>query len=205
MGEAARHRRVRPGRRRARRAHDGGVRALLSLGLVAAVGASGTLAYWTDSVTVSGTTLSAGTLDLRVNGSDTVTGFTTMNIATLVPGNTTAAVLTVTNNGTAPLRYSLDAAATNADGKGLGAALTVKITADAATTGSSPSVTCAGSALAGSGSAFAADLVPAASPRQLAAGASETLCVQATLPSNAASSLQGATTDVTFTATGRSF
>lgn len=204
MAEHPGHRAPDPGRRRGPR-RPPRVRGLLSLGLVAALGASGTLAYWTDSVTVSGTTISTGTIDLKVNGSNTVTGFTTMNLASMVPGNTTAAVLTISNTGTAPLRYSLDASASNADGKGLGAALTVKVTGDAATTGSAPSVTCAGTALAGTGTAFAADLVPAASPRQLAAGASETLCLQATLPSGASSSLQGATTDVTLTATGSSF
>jgi hypothetical protein len=42
-------------------------------------------------------------------------------------------------------------------------------------------------------------------PRLLAAGASETLCIQATLPTNASTTLQGATTNVTFTFNGTSF
>ncbi len=208
MGE---RRAVRAAGRRRARGRQGLVRglplrAVLSLGLVAGVGATGTYAYWTDSVAVSGTTISAGTIDLKVNGSDTVTSYTTMNLSTMVPGNTVAGVLTVTNSGTAPLHYYVDSAASNGDGKGLGAALTVKVTGDSATTGSSPSVTCAGSALAGTGTSFSSSLVGSSgSPRLLAAGASETLCVQASLASNASTSLQGATTNVTFAFSGTSF
>lgn len=192
--------------RAARRADSRSLRILLSLGMVVGVGATGTFAAWTDSVTVTGTSITAGTIDLKVNNLDTVTGYTTMNISNMVPGNTTAGVLTVKNAGTAPLKYYLDASTTNADGKGLGAALTAKVTGDSAVTGSSPSATCAGSALSGSSTAFGASLLgSAASPRLLAAGASETICIQATLPTSAATSLQGATTNVTFTFSGTSF
>lgn len=177
-------------------------RALLSLGVVLVVGSGGSFAYWSDSVTVSGTAITAGTIDLKVNSLDTVTGYTTMNIAAMVPGNSVAGVLTIKNAGTAPFTYYGDAAASNADGKGLGAALLVKVTGDALTTGSSPTVTCPGTPLTGTGSSFTSSLVGSSgTPRQLAAGASETICIQASLPATAASSLQGATTNVTFTFT----
>ena len=52
------------------------VRAALSLGVVATVGATGTFAYWTDSVTIAGATFTAASIDLQVNGSNTVTGDT---------------------------------------------------------------------------------------------------------------------------------
>ena len=35
-----------------------------------AVGATGTFAYWTDDVTITGTTFTAGTLDLQVNDAE---------------------------------------------------------------------------------------------------------------------------------------
>jgi predicted ribosomally synthesized peptide with SipW-like signal peptide len=182
------------------------LRALLSLGVVVGVGATGTYAYWTDSVQVTGTTISTGTIDLKVNNNDEVTDFATMNVSTMVPGDSTAGVVTVRNSGTAPLHYFVDASPSNADGKGLGAALAVKVTGDAATSGPGRAVTCAGSALAGSGTEFAAALLgSAASPRLLAAGASETVCIQATLPTNAPASLQAATTDITFLFSGTSF
>lgn len=182
------------------------VRALLGLGLVLGLGTTGTYAYWTDSVPVTGTTISTGTIDLRVDGADAVAGWATMSLAGMVPGNSTAATLTVTNSGTAPVHYWADASAGNADGKGLGAALVVKVTGDAGTSGAAPATTCAGAALAGTGTSFGVDLVgSAASPRLLAPGASETLCVQATLPTDASSALQGASTDVAFTFEGTSF
>ncbi len=34
------------------------------------VGATGTFAFWTDDVTITGTSFTAGTLDLKVNNSD---------------------------------------------------------------------------------------------------------------------------------------
>jgi predicted ribosomally synthesized peptide with SipW-like signal peptide len=178
------------------------VRVLLAFGVVAVVGTAGTYAFWTDSVPISGTTFTAGTIDLRVNNLDTVSGYTTLNLAAMVPGNTVAGVLTIKNNGTAPLKYTATTTASNADGKGLGAALTVKVTGDAAVTGTSPAATCAGTALAGTGTTLGGGLV--STGRLLAAGSSETLCVQVTLPATAPSALQGATTNVAFTFAGTS-
>jgi predicted ribosomally synthesized peptide with SipW-like signal peptide len=174
--------------------------------MVVGVGATGTFAAWTDSVTVSGTSIRTGTIDLQVNGSNSVTGYSTMNISNMVPGNSTAAVLTVTNAGTAPLKYYLDASGTNPDSKGLAGALVAKVTGDSATAGSLPAKTCGGSALGGSGVAFTNSLLGnVASPRLLGAGASDTLCIQATLPISAGSNLQGASTSITFTFQGTSF
>jgi predicted ribosomally synthesized peptide with SipW-like signal peptide len=185
-----------------RRADSRSLRLVLSLGMVVGVGATGTFAAWTDSVTVTGTSISTGTIDLKVNGSDSVVGYSTMNISNMVPGNTTAGVLTVRNGGTAPLRYYLDASATGS----LGAALVAKVTGDGTTSGTSPFVNCAGTALGSSGVAFGPSLLgSSSSQRQLAPGASETLCIQASLPTNASTTLQGATTSITFTFQGTSF
>jgi predicted ribosomally synthesized peptide with SipW-like signal peptide len=186
------------------------LRALLSLGMVVGLGATGTYAYWTDTATVSGTAISAGTIDLKVNkgvggDQDNISDYTTMNISTMVPGNSTAGTITVKNNGTAPLNYYVNASGTNTDTKGLAAALTIKVTGDAATGGSGSAKTCPGAALS-TATGFGADMLgSAAVPRLLAAGASETLCIQATLPTNASTTLQGATTNVTFTFNGTSF
>jgi predicted ribosomally synthesized peptide with SipW-like signal peptide len=187
-----------------RRLDSRSLRIVLSLGLVVGVGATGTFAAWSDTATVQGTSITAGTIDLKLNGAnDNVTGYTTMNISNMVPGNTTAGVITVKNNGTAPLKYYLDASAGGPNA--LFSALQAKVTGDAATTGSSPSVVCPGAALASSSSTFGSGLLSAASPRLLAAGATENICIQATLPSNAASTLQGVTANITFTFTGNSF
>jgi predicted ribosomally synthesized peptide with SipW-like signal peptide len=195
-----------PRARRSRHAapltRSGRLRALLALGVVVLLGTAGTFASWTDNVTVTGSTFTAGTIDLKINNLDTVTGYTALDIAAMVPGNSVAAVLTVKNAGTAPLKYTASTTASNTDGKGLGTTLVVKVTGDASVTGTSPTATCAGTALSGTGTAFGGSLV--STGRLLAAGASETLCVQVTLPASAPTSLQGATTGVGFTFTGTS-
>lgn len=179
------------------------LRAVLGLGAVLGVGAVGTFAHWTDSVEVSGTTFTAGTIDLLIAGDpDDAVAFTTMSFSALVPGSATAGVLTVKNAGTAPLKYTAVAAASNADAKGLRDHLTARVTGAATVTGSAPSATCGGSVLAGTGTGFNAGIVTTG--RTLAAGSTETLCVQATLSAAAPSALQGATTDITFTFTATS-
>ncbi len=185
-----------------RRLRDTRVLAAMSLGVVAACAATGTFALWSDSATISGTTISSGSIDLKVNSNvDSDNGFTTMSLANMVPGNSAAGVITVRNAGNSPFTYYVDGAASNADGKGLGTALVVKVTGDATRSGASPNFTCAGSALANTGTSFAANLVQSSNPRLLAAGSSETLCVQATLPTGASTSLQNATTNASFTIT----
>lgn len=194
------HRGGKDARRRSRRWRTDGlsVRVLLSLGIFGVLAVPGTYASWADSAQVSGTTVATGTVDLEVENTDLLSGWTAMNSSTLEPGDSTAAVLTVTNTGTAPLRYFVDATSSNVDGKGLGAVLAAKVTTDATTTGASPSVRCAGTPLSVSGTAFSANLVgTAAAPRVLAGGATEKLCVQARMP--VGSVAQGATTDIGFT------
>lgn len=177
------------------------VKALLSLGLVATISVGGSMAYWSDTATVTGVTLTAGTLDLKVNNVDNVTGYTAMNISNMVPGNSTAGVLTVRNAGTVPLTYTITSSGTNTDSKNLVGALVAKVTTDSVTTGTSPAVRCAGTAISSSGTSFTGGLVGSGIKRTLAAGSSETICIQATLPTNAAASLQGGTTNITFTLT----
>lgn len=194
----SRHAAARPQRRALGMLGSVRFRALLGLAALLALAAPGTYAHWTDEVTVSGATFTSGTLDLRVDNSDgPVTGYTTMNLSAMVPGNSTAGVLTIRNNGTAPLKYTAVTAATNLDTKNLAGALTVKVTGGNAVTGTSPATTCAGTALTGTGSTLGGALVT--TKRTLQPGTTETLCVQVTLPTNANTTLQGATTDVTFT------
>ena len=178
------------------------VRAVLGLAVVLALATPGTYAHWTDEVQVSGTTITSGTLDLRVDGQDQVTGYAALDIAPMVPGNSAAAVLTIRNNGTAPLKYTAGTSATNADGKSLGAALVVKVTGDTTVTGSAPATTCAGAALPGTATSLNGPLI--STGRLLAPGVSEKVCVQVTMPTHAVSALQGSTSTVGITFTGTS-
>lgn len=177
-------------------------RAALSLGVVLAVGATGTFAYWTDSATIDGTTFTAGTIDLQVNGANPP-AYTTLNLDTMVPGNSMAGTLVVRNNGNVPLKYTATSSSAPAV---LSGALVVKVTGDLNTSGASPSKTCGGTALAGAattlGGVTAAPLL--ATGRQLQPGVSETICIQVTLPTNADPSLQGKTSAVSFMFTGSS-
>lgn len=169
---------------------------MLSFGIVLVVTVPGTQAAWVDPVTGTAT-IGSGTVDLKVQNGDAVTTFTSMNISSMEPGDSTAGVLTVNNAGTAPLNYYVDASTTNADGKGLGASLTAKVTADASVSGG----TCAGSALSGTGTSFGSNLVgSSASPRTLAGGATETLCIQARLPDGGSALSAGTNISFTFNA-----
>lgn len=173
------------------------VRAALGLGVVLSAGVTGTFAYWSDAVTVSGTTFGTGTVDLKVNNSDSMSGYVTLNLSTMVPGNSMAGVLTIRNGGTAPLKYTAVTTATNTDGKNLRGSLVVKVSGATTVTGTSPTLSCGGTALAGSSTTLDGPLL--STGRQLAAGASESVCVQITLNAAASTALQGATTDVVFT------
>lgn len=167
--------------------------------LVALAGAIPAYAFWRDTGTINGAELDTGTLALRVNGANPFTAFTDLSFGMMTPGASTAGVLTVTNTGTTPLDYWADAAAGNADGQGLGAALVVAVTNAATVTGTAPAATCGGTTITPSGTSFSNNLVATqADPRPLAPGASETLCIQASLPASAPASLMGATTQVAF-------
>lgn len=190
------------GKRQRSRWASARLRAALGLGVVLSAGVMGTHAYWTDSVSVQGATFSTGALDLQVNNLDAAVDFSTISLAGMVPGNTTAGVLTVKNAGTVPLKYTATSAATNADGKGLGAALAAKITGASSVTGSGASRTCGGSALPGTGTSLNGSII--STGRTLAVGATETLCVQVTLSATAPSALQAATTTATLSFNGTS-
>jgi predicted ribosomally synthesized peptide with SipW-like signal peptide len=182
-------------------------RAALSLGVVLSVGVTGTSALWSDSSTVTGTTFTAGTVKLNLKDGTganpfqhDLSGYASLNLATMVPGNSTAAVITVKNAGTAPLTFVASSSATNADGLNLAGALVVKVTADNATGGSGLVLTCPGSAIASSGTSLNGSLLT--TPIALSATSTTTVCVQVSLPSNANTLLQGATSNATLTFTG---
>jgi predicted ribosomally synthesized peptide with SipW-like signal peptide len=172
------------------------IRAVLSLGLVLGVGSAGTFAYWTDEATVTGLTITAGTLDLELqDDADDSVSFTSLNISTMIPGQSVAGVLKVENVGNVGFTYT---AATSVSNSTLASALDVKVT-NGAVSGSSPSATCSGTQLSGTGSTLSQALV--STGRSLAASASENLCIQVSMPSGASSSLQGLSTNVTYTFT----
>lgn len=104
------------GTHRAERAHGRPLPALL-LTLVALLGATGglgTFAYWNDVETVSGGTVTAGSLDLTVEDSNgiAVGQWNQLTLANFAPGESVAAALTVRNVGTTPFTVAVAASGT---------------------------------------------------------------------------------------------
>jgi camelysin-like metallo-endopeptidase len=175
-------------RRRKRRR---GIVALLGAVSILTIGAgSMSLAQFTDSAT-STWAFATGTID--VNTSPAVL----TAISNMLPGDTATQALTVSNAGTGDLRYAMSVAATNPLGTAL--QLTVK-TQDggggcAAFTGTS---VLAATTLNGAG--FGSSVQGAqAGDRNIAAGATEVLCLRVSLPLATGNSLQAASSAATFT------
>src|SRR5258706_14919145 len=175
-------------RRRKRRR---GIVALLGAVSILTIGAgSMSLAQFTDSAT-STWAFATGTID--VNTSPAVL----TAISNMLPGDTATQALTVSNAGTGDLRYAMSVAATNPLGAAL--QLTVK-TQDggggcAAFTGTS---VLAATALNGAGFGSSAQGAQAGD-RNIAAGATEVLCLRVSLPLSTGNALQGTSAAATFT------
>ena len=162
--------------------------AALAVLLVLSVG-RGTAAYWSDAGTVPGGTIRTGSIDLRVDGQDAVGGYAPLDLPRLVPGQTSATVLTVGNVGSVALQWTASTTGTNAS-NGLLGALRLVVTGASTTDGS----TCGGAPLAGSGTTVGGALVGTA--RTLGPGDAEQVCVQVGLPAGAPETLAGRATDI---------
>jgi hypothetical protein len=121
-----------------------------------------TEARWSDSAAIPGTALRTGRLEVAVDGSAPA------DRLALLPGDTTATVLTVRNAGDVPLDYTVAVTGTHPDAKDLAGALTRDVR------------------LCGGGS-----------PGPLAPGTEDDLCVEVGLPAGAPDALAGAATDLT--------
>lgn len=178
-----------------------GARILASLAVLALAGGVFTvssLALFTDSEEVTGNAFTTGSVDLTATPVTAV-----VTAAGMAPGDQVTAPLDVANTGTLELRYSMTSSTTE-DALAAELQLTVKegVTAcddagwaaDGTTLYSGVLGTMAGSLVIGD---------PAqgtqAGDRVLAAGASEVLCVNVTLPLSAGNSAEGLSTTATFT------
>lgn len=188
-------------------------RALLSLGLVLGLGVSGTLAYWTDDVQVSGATFTAGTLDINVNGGDPYTAATELSMAAMVPGSSSAQVLTVNNVGNVRAKYTITGGLSGANAADYSAAggngLLLTIRSGGSTSGTGSTATCTGGTVVLTETPLTSTTTtPLLAKRPTtplaASGGSESLCFQVRLAPTAPSSLQTKTTNATFTVTGTS-
>lgn len=196
--------------RRAGRQGSGRVRAALCLAVVGGLAATTSLAYWTDDVSITGATFTAGTIDLEVNNSDPFTGATVLSMSEMVPGNSSAQVLTVKNAGTAPLKYTLAGGLTGSGAASFGtaAALRLTIVLNGSKAGSGNTSTCTGGTTIFGPSALTSTATTALLTKRptspLTSLATESLCFQIGFDPAAPTSLQGSTVDAVFTATATS-
>jgi predicted ribosomally synthesized peptide with SipW-like signal peptide len=159
---------------------------VIAVAIVASVVLSGgTFAYLNATDAVPAATIKAGSAALTTTGSPLV-------LTGLYPGSTQSAAFTINNTGDVPLILNVSGVgAPAADANSLSAALTIRV--DVTTAGCS---TLPGTA--GWQSTFAATLPTANTPVSLgstvAAGATATLCLSATLQPNAPNGVQGGTT-----------
>ncbi len=136
--------------------------------------------------------------DLKVNGGDALVE-AGLRVDAMVPGSSTAAVFTVSNASVADhatMLYTIAATAVDGSPAGSTAALTAKVTTDSATTTTGSGLTCAGTGIQ-TGTSFNGVLV--GTPRTLVPGASQKICIQATLAPSAPAS-GSSTITVTFRA-----
>lgn len=98
-------------------------RAILTLGVVLGLGTVGTMAYWTDDAAVATGGFTAGSLDLRVDGTNegkpspyTANQLTAANLA---PGESIAQAFTVNNAGSVGFTYTATGTAAGALGPNL--------------------------------------------------------------------------------------
>jgi predicted ribosomally synthesized peptide with SipW-like signal peptide len=181
--------------------HKRGTKILATIAILLVAGtvfSVASLALFTDQETVAGNAFSTGTVDLLATPATAV-----VTAAAMAPGDQVTAPLDIANSGTLELRYSA-VSATTLDPLAAQLVLTVKTgvtscdDANWAATGiaiyngilgSTATIPLFGSSAQGT----------QAGDRVLAAGASEVICVNVTLPLATGNATQGLTTTATFT------
>lgn len=169
---------------------------LLVAGVLAGAPWAITQAVWTDSQDVTGNTFSTGSVDISTSPTSALVTF-----ASMVPGDKVTAPLTVSNAGTLQLRYAMTASisgsTTLSDGLELQIKSGVTTCSNAGFDTDGSNVYATGTLTAGAIGSTAQGSQPG--DRTLNASASEVLCFQVRLPSNAGTGLQGLSTTATFT------
>jgi predicted ribosomally synthesized peptide with SipW-like signal peptide len=188
-------------------ARRGRVRAVLALGTVVGLSPVGTLASWTDTAQITGTTFRSGTIDLQLNDLNTVTS-TTLSMTDMAPGATSAEVFRVKNAGSTPFTYTVAGGLGGTDAATLAPALRLSISANGTRSGTGNAATCTGGTALVTSQALTANTattIVGTAQGPLASGATGApLCFQVTFAADASTTLQGRTATATFTVTATS-
>ena len=106
-----------------------GLLALLMAGtaLIAATGATMSLALFTSQVAVAGNAFTAGTIVLGVNPASAILTSGALMPGDVIPVGVPGQVVTVSNTGTGALRYSITGTSTDADAKHLNTVLVLTV------------------------------------------------------------------------------
>ena len=191
-------------RRRPARTTWDRVRAGLSLGVVLGLGATGTMAAWTDTATVESGIFGAANIELTING-DSPTHLMG-SVQNVMPGQSVAGNLLLANEGGVDLRYLMDmeveglttakggTGQQRGDATSLGEHLTLTVHSSTTADG----VTCGGQAIVSQTMTVGDPRSVLTDYRTVTAGASDTICVQATLAANAPIQSRMAQVRVTF-------
>ncbi len=210
MSDHAAPRRTRAGSRRAQRQRTGRIRAVLALGTVLGLGAVGTMAYWTDTATMSTGSLSAGELDIGLDDTflDGAGGSypnSSIAVPSLVPGESIAFTVKVNNRGTTPLTYTAAATASGALATLNTAPVTsanrlqwnVFVSGSATNSGSEAGGdrlgTCSGSQTYAPAVLGGASTTVIGTAQTIATGGSQNICIRVSLPTAAPNELQNTT------------
>ena len=173
--------------------------ALVTLALAGSIGGVGTYALWSDSATIPAVTISAGNLDLIVRneaGAEVTGTWNDLAMASIAPGESTAAALMLENAGTVGFLIDVDAKAGNTDG--LLTATTAEVFWNGTSTVDSSykrEEACSGTSIFGPAALTGADQRVVNSTAGgystlIAAGSQKTVCVKITLLASAANSAQ---------------
>ena len=172
---------------------------LVVIGILGGVATIGSNAIFTSTATNNANTFSTGTIVISTSPSSAFITFSTM-----VPGDVVTQALTVSNTGTASLRYAVTSATTE---NTLAAQLDLTIKSGV-TTCTTAGFGASGTVIYGAGDLGSTTGVNVigdptqgsqSGDRTLAASASEALCFQVSLPLASGNTYQGLTSTATFT------
>jgi predicted ribosomally synthesized peptide with SipW-like signal peptide len=161
----------------------------------------GTNAVFSDTTTLGANSFQTGSIDISTSPASAL-----FSVNGMMPGDSVTQPLTVSNDGSAELRYAISATATDPDGQALKDQLTLTIKSADVTT---PGVPCDdfdgaqlySGDLDGTTGALVGDNSQGAQAgdRVVAAGSSEVLCFQVSLPLATGNAAQNTSTEATFT------